>query len=110
MNKVFIWCYMALAFSPVLFAQVDFKATVSKNTLGINERLRVEFSMNKDGDNFAPPSFDGFDFMEPFIIRSGFLARMEALPTDYQIWHEGRQREDKRRWKLNQIFHQQKWP
>lgn len=60
MNKVFIWCYMALAFSPVLFAQVDFKATVSKNTLGINERLRVEFSMNKDGDNFAPPSFDGF--------------------------------------------------
>ena len=32
----------------------------SKKTLGINERLRVEFSMNKDGDNFTPPSFDGF--------------------------------------------------
>ena len=63
MNKVFIWCYMALAFSPVLFAQVDFKATVSKNTLGINERLRVEFSMNKDGDNFAPLLLTDFEWL-----------------------------------------------
>ena len=41
-------------------AQVTFVAKVSKSTLGINERLRVNFEMNKDGDNFVPPTFSGF--------------------------------------------------
>ena len=41
-------------------AQVQFNAKVSKKTLGINERLRVDFEMNKDGDNFNPPSFENF--------------------------------------------------
>jgi hypothetical protein len=49
-----------MVFSPVAFAQVDFKAQISKHELGINERLRIEFTMNKEGDNFNPPSFDGF--------------------------------------------------
>jgi len=43
-----------------LLAQVQFEARVSKNTLGLNERLRVDFIMNVDGDNFEQPSFDGF--------------------------------------------------
>jgi hypothetical protein len=43
-----------------LLAQVQFEAKVSKQTLGLNERLRVDFSMNDDGDNFTPPSFEGF--------------------------------------------------
>lgn len=61
MNKAWTWCLVfVLAISSSLMAQVTFEATVSKNELGINERLRVEFSMNKDGDNFRPPSFDGF--------------------------------------------------
>ncbi|PHR13808.1 MAG: BatD protein [Aequorivita sp.] len=41
-------------------AQVQFDAKVSKKKLGINERLRIDFEMNHDGDNFRPPSFDGF--------------------------------------------------
>src|SRR5690554_42969 len=41
-------------------AQVQFDAKVSKNRLGINERLRVDFEMNQDGDNFRPPSFEDF--------------------------------------------------
>jgi len=41
-------------------AQVTFEAKVSKKKLGLNERLRVDFEMDKDGDNFTPPSFDGF--------------------------------------------------
>ena len=41
-------------------AQITFVAKVSKKTLGVNERLRVDFEMNKDGDNFIPPSFEGF--------------------------------------------------
>ncbi|MGK4566691.1 BatD family protein [Flavobacterium sp. 3HN19-14] len=28
--------------------------------MGLNERLRVDFSMNDDGDNFIPPNFEGF--------------------------------------------------
>ncbi|RTY95818.1 BatD family protein [Flavobacterium sp. GT3R68] len=43
-----------------LLAQVQFEAKVSKQTLGLNERLRIDFSMNDDGDNFVPPNFDGF--------------------------------------------------
>jgi hypothetical protein len=42
-------------------AQVSFVAKVSKKTLGINERLRVDFEMNQDGDNFVPPNFKGFN-------------------------------------------------
>jgi len=43
-----------------LQAQVKFETKVSKSRLGVNERLRVDFEMNQDGDNFRPPSFDGF--------------------------------------------------
>lgn len=43
-----------------LVAQVQFEAKVSKTTLGLNERLRVDFTMNFDGDNFMPPTFEGF--------------------------------------------------
>lgn len=41
-------------------AQVQFNAKVSKTSLGLNERLRVDFEMNRDGDNFSSPSFEGF--------------------------------------------------
>ena len=44
----------------LLNAQVQFEARVSKTTLGLNERLRIDFMMNVDGDNFVPPSFAGF--------------------------------------------------
>lgn len=43
-----------------LMAQVQFEARVSKNSLGVNERLRIDFIMNVDGDNFDQPSFEGF--------------------------------------------------
>lgn len=39
---------------------VTFEVKVSKSKLGINERLRVDFVMNKDGDDFDPPDFNGF--------------------------------------------------
>ena len=42
---------------------VSFEAKVSKQELGINERLRVDFIMNEDGDNFVPPSFDQFHLL-----------------------------------------------
>lgn len=51
---IFLLCFQGL------LAQVQFEARVSKTTLGLNERLRVDFVMNIDGDNFVQPSFDGF--------------------------------------------------
>ena len=51
---LFVLCFHGL------WAQVQFEAKVSKQTLGINERLRIDFSMNDDGDNFSPPNFEGF--------------------------------------------------
>ena len=49
-----------LFFLNITFSQVKFEAEVSKTKLGVNENLRVDFKMNKDGDNFSPPSFNGF--------------------------------------------------
>ena len=43
------------------WTQVKFEAEVSKNKLGVNENLRIDFKMNKDGDNFSPPNFEGFN-------------------------------------------------
>ncbi len=40
--------------------EITFEMKLSKDKLGVNERLRVEFTMNKDGDNFNPPNFKGF--------------------------------------------------
>jgi len=51
---------IVLIVSSSLLAQVQFEAKVSKNTLGLNERLRIDFTMNVDGDNFNQPSFEGF--------------------------------------------------
>jgi hypothetical protein len=47
----------------VLSAQVNFEATVSKSKLALNERLRIDFVMNQNGDNFSPPEFDNFQII-----------------------------------------------
>ncbi|MCF7559449.1 BatD family protein [Sabulilitoribacter multivorans] len=55
-----IFVILFLVTSTIAFAQVKFEAKVSKQQLGINERLRVDFEMNQDGDNFNPPDFANF--------------------------------------------------
>ena len=57
LNILFLFVLFTGALS---FAQVKFEAKVSKKKLGVNERLRIDFEMNKDGDNFVPPSFKDF--------------------------------------------------
>lgn len=51
----------SILFTNFIISQVKFEANISKETLGINENLRVDFKMNKDGDNFTPPNFSGFE-------------------------------------------------
>jgi len=61
--RFYIFLFFAITIMSNLNAQDDsisFEAVLSKKSLGINENLRVDFKMNKDGDNFTPPSFKGF--------------------------------------------------
>ncbi len=45
----------------MLFVQGTFKSSVSKNNLGVNQRFKIEFSVDRQGaDNFKPPSFANF--------------------------------------------------
>jgi len=60
MIKFYILTILMFA-THVVFAQVEFKAAVSKNKLGVNQRFRIEFTVNKQGaDNFKSPSFANF--------------------------------------------------
>lgn len=51
---------LILFVSSMSYSQVKFEAKVSKNKLGLNERLRIDFEMNQDGDHFSPPDFSNF--------------------------------------------------
>lgn len=59
-TKYFIYVLFFMMGFAGLQAQVKFEAKASKSKLGINERVRIDFEMNQDGDNFNPPSFEGF--------------------------------------------------
>ena len=57
--------YNRLVFGLLLFSvfgwgQINFEVSVSKKQLGLNERLRVDFAIDKPGDNFRPPIFSSF--------------------------------------------------
>ena len=61
MKKTFITILVMISAIGQMIAQgVSFEAKVSKRSLGLNERLRVDFIMNENGDDFTPPSFSGF--------------------------------------------------
>ena len=61
MKKLFI-LFLSLN-SLIVCSQVNFEASVSKSKLALNERLRVDFVMNQNGDNFSPPKFDNFQII-----------------------------------------------
>ncbi|MDN6279943.1 MAG: BatD family protein [Psychroflexus sp.] len=43
-----------------VFAQVSFVAKSSRDKMGINERVKIEFTVDHDGDNFRAPDFKNF--------------------------------------------------
>jgi hypothetical protein len=58
----------------LLAQDLSFKTTVSKNRLGLNERLRITFSINKQGaDDFTPPSFKNFKVLAGPMQSTNFL-------------------------------------
>lgn len=60
MKKLVYTIFFVLTVVNLTYSQVSFEAKISKKVLGVNERLRVDFVMNQDGDNFEPPSFKDF--------------------------------------------------
>lgn len=60
MKLTFLYTLLFVCLSTVTNAQVTFEAIVNKRQLGINERLQISFKVNKDGDNFVAPNFNGF--------------------------------------------------
>jgi len=60
MKSKFIVAVISFFLCQVVLAQVKFEAEVSRKTIGVNERVRIDFKMNQDGDNFNPPDFRGF--------------------------------------------------
>ena len=61
MNRKYFHILILILTVQGVIAQVTFKTAVSKSELGLNERLRIEFSIDKQGaDDFTPPNFNNF--------------------------------------------------
>ena len=59
--KFYISIFIALLSFSGAAQNAELNVKVSKNKLGLNQRLRIEFSINKQGaDDFSPPKFDDF--------------------------------------------------
>ena len=88
---------IALVVSQTVWAQdVSFKTTVSKNRLGLNERLNITFSINKQGgDNFTPPNFKNFRILggpfqqTSFSDNNGALSFLQAYTYTIQPTKKG---------------------
>ena len=60
-KKISILFFALFSIATVLAQEVELKTTVSKNKLGVSQRLRIEFMVNKQGaDNFEAPDFKNF--------------------------------------------------
>ncbi len=63
MSRITAIVFLLLSAFTTAQEEVSFTSAVSRTRLALNERLRVEFKMNVDGDNFTPPAFEGFKVM-----------------------------------------------
>ncbi len=58
---IYIMLLSLLVGGTALAQETALTTTVSKNKLGLNQRLKVQFTINKPGaDNFSPPNFTNF--------------------------------------------------
>jgi len=60
----YILTFAILISRPVCAQVPELIASVSKNKLGLNQRLKIEFTINKQGaDDFKPPTFKNFEII-----------------------------------------------
>ncbi len=88
LTTYWLWLLPLLCIGNLCFAQSDditFETKLSKEKLGVNERLRVEFTMNKNGDNFNAPNFAGFKvIMGPSLsTRSSWINGKRSYSQSY---------------------------
>lgn len=58
LEVILLFCLFSLGLTA---QEPTIKASVSKNKLGVNQRLRVQFSIDtQGGENFTPPNFENF--------------------------------------------------
>lgn len=63
--KLYISLFISLCAFSVFSQKAALTVAVSKNKLGLNQRLRIEYSINKQGaDNFKAPDFRGFQIVQ----------------------------------------------
>lgn len=62
MSLKYFYIVYFLGLTGVLFAQdLQFTAVASKNKLGLNQKIKIEYTVNQNGtDDFTPPDFKGF--------------------------------------------------
>lgn len=63
--KFYLVLLISLLSLSVFAQKTQLSVSVSKNKLGLNQRLRIEFSINKQGaDHFTPPKFINFKVIQ----------------------------------------------
>lgn len=60
----FLFIFLLISALGTFAQEAEFKTEVSRKSLGQNEHLRVDFSINTSGDNFSAPNFEGFSVLE----------------------------------------------
>jgi hypothetical protein len=59
--KFYITLFISFLSLTLVAQEAELKVKISKNKLGLNQRLKIDFSINKQGaDNFTPPKFRDF--------------------------------------------------
>ena len=61
--KHFIYTFLALFTSIASWAQFEFYTQVSSQSIGVNQRIEVRFTMTEKVTDFQQPSFEGFDIV-----------------------------------------------
>ncbi|WP_136482166.1 BatD family protein [Cognatitamlana onchidii] len=79
---------VTLSVSFISAQEVEFFAKVSKHKLGINERLRIDFIMNQDGDNFSPPDFSMFTVVggPNQSVSNSWINGVRTFKKTYSYW------------------------
>ncbi|HLW42343.1 MAG TPA: BatD family protein [Flavobacterium sp.] len=81
-TKHFIYTFLALCTSIASWAQFEFYAQVSSQSIGINQRIEVRFTMTERAESFKRPSFEHFD------IAGG------PMQSENYIWVNGQSRNE----------------
>lgn len=63
-KKIYILFFTLLVTAVISAQNIELIASVSKSKLGVNQRLKIEFKVNRQGaDDFSPPAFKNFDII-----------------------------------------------